>query len=338
MDLNKVVKNICREIGVEICGITNYESVDKTRLDWLETRKTLGYDTEFEEDDLKRRLDKNAVLENANSIIVIGLPYNTGEYDLDIYPRGKLSRSSYGEDYHIVVKERLEKLKDELLKFVEFDYKIYADTGPLIDRELAYQAGLGYYGKNCSIINEEYGSFIFIGYMLTNLNIREDEQVDNQCGSCTLCLEACPTKALYEPYRVNAKKCVSYLTQSKEIDENLIEKIGSRVYGCDTCQDICPKNRYAKKSKEKSFIPVKTRGYIDIVEFLKFSNKEFKEKYGSMAGSWRGKNTLKRNCIIVLENLKDDKFLDLIDKETKNESDLISKRAKKAIEKIEGEI
>ena len=199
-------------------------------------------------------------------------------------------------------------------KEVDFSHKYYIDTGPLIDRELAKRTGIGYYGKNSSIINDKYGSFIFIGYILTDLDIDiSNEEIPNKCGDCNLCIKACPTGALEGDYKFNPKKCISYLTQTKEkIPYELRSKMGDKIYGCDTCQLACPKNKNIIIPNHEEFIPKITKGYMDIEEIFNISNKEFKKKYGNMSGAWRGKNILKRNGIIVLGNTKDRKNLKLL--------------------------
>ena len=239
-------------------------------------------------------------------------------------------------DYHTVLKDRMIRLIKELEKAMDFKYMYFVDTGPLIDREIARRCGLGYYGKNCSIINDEYGSFIFLGYILTNLEVEEySSPVEEKCGDCDLCLRACPTKALESPYRVNPKRCLSYLTQTKDlIPHELREKMGTRIYGCDTCQMVCPKNKGVEKSNHSEFIPEITKGYMNIEELLTISNKEFKKKYGTMAGSWRGKNVLKRNGIIALGNMKNKESLILLKPLLKDQNPMIRDYTEWAINKI----
>lgn len=273
---------------------------------------------------------------NTKSIIVIGQSYNyPSNKTVRFKYRGYLSKSSRGLDYHIVLKEKMENLVKEILKFKSFSYKIYVDTGPLIDRELAEAAGIGYFGKNCSIINDKYGSFIAIGYILTDLEMTSDETINDDCGSCDLCIRACPTGALSGDYKVNPKKCISYLTQTKEdIEEKLRRKMGVKIFGCDTCQLVCPKNKGILYSKEEKFHPGVDGGHIDLLEFLKLTNRDFKDKYGKIAGSWRGRNILKRNVIIALANIGNKEVLDYLYKESKSESKMISYYARWAIGEI----
>lgn len=280
---------------------------------------------------------------NCKSIIVIGLSYNINyeqtkrtACDPTIGgPDVRLSKSTWGIDYHVVLKERIELLIQEIKKITDFEYKYFVDTGPLIDRELAKKAGVGYFGKNCSIINDEYGSFIFLGYILTNLELDPSQEIEERCGECDYCLKACPTGALEDPYRLNPKKCISYLTQTKDnIPIPLRAKMGMTVYGCDTCQLVCPKNKGIKIPNHKEFIPEITRGYINIEELLNISNREFKKKYGHMAGSWRGKTILKRNAIIALGNMKKEENINLLIPQLRDPNSMIREYAEWAIVNI----
>lgn len=338
-DIREYILDKAKELGIDIIGFTDCSPLVDIQDYLLEKKKENKY-TEFEEKDLAKRIDPRLTLESCRSIIVLGISYN-----VDYKPRegvrlkGNLSRSSWGIDYHRILKNKTEALIEEIEKEVDFQYRYFVDTGPLVDRELAKKAGIGYYGKNCSIINTEYGSFIFIAYILTDLDIENrTEYIEQECGDCTLCIRACPTNALEEPYRLNPKRCVSYLTQTKDIiSEELRHKMGARIYGCDTCQMVCPKNKGIKRSTHKDFIPLQTKGVVDIEELFHMSNREFKEKYGHMAGSWRGKNTLKRNAIIALGNIKDKESLYLLEEELKRGNESLKEYILWAIDKIKGD-
>ena len=306
MDLKRYIINKSKELNIDMIGFTDCEPLSNIE-DYLIERVKENKQTEFEEKDIKKRINPKLTFPDCKTIIVIGLSYNnTFNKRVDYRLKGALSKSSWGLDYHKVLKKRMEKLIEEIKKFSEFNYKCFVDTGPLIDRELAKKSGIGYYGKNSSIINDEYGSFIFIGYILTDLDIETSPiLLEEKCGDCNICIKSCPTGALEGPYRFNPKKCISYLTQTKEkIPYELRNKMGFKIYGCDTCQLVCPKNKDIKKPNHEEFLHKDTKGYMDIEELLSISNKQFKEKYGSMSGSWRGKNVLKRNGIIALGNMK----------------------------------
>ncbi len=304
LELKEYIKEKSKELGIDICKFTDGQPLEKAR-DYLSYRFENNRTTEFEEKNIEKRINPKMCLPSCKSIIVLGLSYNVdykGEVDFPL--KGRLSMSSWGIDYHRVLKEKIENLINKIKEVRDFDYKYFVDTGPLVERDLAYKAGVGYYGKNCSIINDDFGSFIFLGHILTDLELEVDQAVENKCGDCKLCLEACPTGSLEQAGRLNPKKCISYLTQTKDqIPPDLAKKMGIKIYGCDTCQLVCPKNIGVKKSKEEKFIPYETKGYLNLEELMIISNREFKNKYGSMAGAWRGKNVLKRNAKIILENI-----------------------------------
>lgn len=314
MNLKEYIKVKSKELNIDIVGFTDCEPLFDLK-EYLLTRQKEDRETEFEEKDIEKRIDPKITLAECKTIIVIGLSYSNDISKKNTKKiKGKLSKSSWGLDYHVVLKKKMENLIKEIERVEEFQYKSFVDTGPLIDRELAKKANVGYYGKNCSIINDRYGSFIFIGYILTDLDIEKNSILaEDKCVDCDLCLRACPTGALEYPYNINPKKCISYLTQTKKrIPYELRRKMGNNIYGCDICQNVCPKNKDVRKGKHEEFIPKDGEKDIDIEEILFISNKEFKEKYGSMSGSWRGKNILRRNGIIALGNTKDKKNLPIL--------------------------
>ncbi len=342
MDIKKHIINISRELEIDIIGFTYTEPYEELR-NFLESRKKKRYDTEFEEKNIDLRIDPFNILHDSRSIIVIGMSYNT-ENSKKIREDdriGILSKSSWGVDYHKVLREKLEELVKEIKKVCDFKYRIIVDTGSLVDREVAKRANIGWYGRNNSIINDIFGSFIFIGYIITDLEIEADmsERVEEKCMNCRTCIDSCPTSAIEEGYIINARKCVSYLTQTKErIPYELRDKMGTKVYGCDTCQLVCPYNKKAVKVNSRLFIPKVTNGYISLYELFNISNKEFKKKYGHMAGSWRGKNILKRNCIIALGNIKDKESINILKESLNNSSTMIREYSAWSLLKIDKEL
>ncbi|MTI47000.1 tRNA epoxyqueuosine(34) reductase QueG [Sporosalibacterium faouarense] len=341
MDLKEDILHRAKKIGIDIIGFSNCEAFDGLR-DKLLLRRRNKKDTEFEENDIELRTKPKRLMSKCKSIIAIGISYNVDVKDnitSDVLlksHKGNLSRSSWGIDYHIILKNKLEELAKEIKKVVNFNYKVFVDTGPLVDREIAKRSGIGWYGKNNSIINDKYGSFIFIGYMLTDIDLEPDRPIDNKCGFCTNCIDACPTGAIEGNNIVNARRCISYLTQTKEkIPYELREKMGTKIYGCDTCQLVCPINKKTVLGENESFYPKITNGKIELRELFNMSNREFKKKYGHMAGSWRGKNILKRNCIIAMGNIKDKENLDFIIKGLEDQSSIIREYSAWALLKID---
>ncbi|MBZ2174206.1 tRNA epoxyqueuosine(34) reductase QueG [Schnuerera sp. xch1] len=336
MDIKQYIIDKSKELNIDLIGFTDCEPLYDVK-DYLINRKKENRQTEFEEKDIEKRINPKLTLPQCKAIISIGLSYNNNfNKRVDYRLAGILSRSSWGIDYHIVLKNRMKNLIEEIKKVTDFNYKYFVDTGPLVDREIAKKSGIGYYGKNCSIINDKYGSFIFLGYILTDLDINDySSLVENKCGNCNICIKSCPTGALEDPYKVNPKKCISYLTQTKEIiPSELRDKMGYKVYGCDTCQLVCPKNKDTSKISHEEFLPQNTKGYMNIEELLSISNRQFKEKYGLMAGSWRGKNILKRNGIVTLGNMKDKNNLKILKPLLKDSSPMIREYVAWAIKKI----
>lgn len=259
----------------------------------------------FEEQNIEKRINPKITMPNAKSIIVIAESYNKRfEFNKDNKLRGNLSLSAIGLDYHIIVKQKLEKIADFIKAelYYTFEYMSFVDAGPLVDREVAKRAGIGWQGKNCSIITPEFGSWIFIGYMLTNLNLEADTPINLNCENCDICIKSCPTKALKDNYNFCAKNCISFLTQTKEeIEITLKSKMGIQLYGCDICQKVCPYNKNVPFKETIYDIEI---AKPELEKIINMSNKEFKAAFGKTAIFWRGKKVIRRNAYIALDNLK----------------------------------
>lgn len=311
-----------------------------------------GYLFAFNNEDIEQKCNPFITMKDCKTIIVLGLPYFTEllekkkESSSDTPFRGRLARSAWGEDYHRVFHRKMERLGASLKKkHPNIVYQAYVDTGPLVDRYLAAKANLGFYGYNNLFYHPEYGSYVFYGYMLINLEVEDleesdDDQVDNKtpdfCKDCNLCMKICPGEAIEKPYRVNALRCISGILQKKGImDDEDKARIGNRIYGCDECQKVCPYNKEAELSSETAFIPTNPPGYPDLIELLGLSNKQFKEVYGNNASAWRGARVLKRNALIVLGNLEDPKAIPYILPFLKDSREDLKDAAQWAVKKLE---
>ena len=323
---------ISEEIGLDIIEVTDSKPLIEYK-DYLRKRIENNENVEFEESDINKRINPKLSFESVKSIIVVAISYNT------VYTRklenknklyGKLSTISFGVDYHKVLSDKMEILANRLKEIdSNFEYRRVVDTGPLLEKAIAKKAGIGWQGKNTLIINNKYGSKISIGYLLTNIEFEMFEEnkkiLDyNDCGDCKICISACPTKALNGDYTMNSKKCISYLTQTKNtIPYDLRDKMGIQVYGCDICQSVCPHNIGVYLTKFECFLPKKTFGLVDIEELFLMNNSEFKKKYGDMTGSWRGKNILLRNSAIALANIRNERAYKLLIKNINNSSEMV---------------
>jgi epoxyqueuosine reductase len=213
------------------------------------------------------------------------------------------------------------------------------DTGELVDRAVAQRAGIGWSGKNCSIITPEFGSYVYLGEMITNLPFESDEPMEDRCGSCNKCVEVCPTGALIQGGQLDAQKCIAFLTQTKGfLAEPYREKLGNRLYGCDTCQTVCPENKGKDFHFHEEMEPDPEVAKPLLRPLLFIRNREFKEKFGPVSGSWRGKKPIQRNAIIGLAHYKDETAIgDLIKVMTTDPRPVIRGTAAWALGKIGGE-
>lgn len=320
--MKQEITEIAGSMGIEIIGFTSildYSYLAHT----LHDRADNSHDCEFEEKNISKRLDVRNVFPVCKSIIAIGVPYAEGYKKPAVSDKGLLSVVSFGEDYHEKLSILLKKLAAEIMKYKEFKYEICVDTSPLIDREICKNAGIGSYGKNTLLINEKYGSFINLGYMLTDLEIEceNNTQNINICGDCCICIKGCPNNAILNNGGINARRCVSYLTQTKGyIPTEYRKNMRNQIYGCDVCQLVCPKNRINSEKQPKTDY---SSLIIDLEELMRMSNKEFALKYGKLSGSWRGKNVWKRNALIAVGNLGLTHMFDMVKNELSNPSEMI---------------
>ena len=311
---DKIIE-ISKELNIDLIGFTSVDVFSEVK-HAIEIRKGEGDISPFFSLDIEKNTNPLQVWDEAQSIISIGISY---KYDLPIGANksncGKISRVAWGRDYHIVLMDKMDSLIKAVQKYYPLlEYKAFTDTGFLLDRAIAERSGLGFYGKNGFIIHPLYGSYIFLGHILINHNIKEKEQsISSRCGLCRRCIKCCPTGALGEGQVFHSKKCISYLTQKKEFLTRIERKsIGNHLYGCDVCQEVCPINKEALPSNEKQFYPDSYYVRPSLKEIIEMDNRTFKNVFGSTSAGWRGKKNLQRNAIIVAGNIKGVENLQLL--------------------------
>jgi len=298
------------EIGIDELRVTTADPflMLKKR---LEAQQEKGFASGFEEPDLDKRTNPKLLVEDAVSIIAVAVAYPSR---LSGAPRGQkgdrrgiFCRSSWGLDYHQALRARLEKLEAFILAHhPAAKTRSMVDTGELVDRAVAERAGIGFSGKNCSIISVEHGSYLYLGELITDIYLPPDEPVEELCGTCNACIDACPTDALVEPGVIDAKRCISFITQTKTlIPEEFRYALGNRLYGCDTCQQVCPFNRKKNAMQHAELRPDPEQVKPRLIPLLSLSNREFKEQYGSLSGAWRGKKPIQRNAICALVHYRE---------------------------------
>ena len=295
MSKNKTeqIRDFAKSIGINHLGVCD-AGYDKALYNILKNRRDSELECEFTNDDLLLRSSPDLVLKNAKSVIVCLFPY----YKKD-FSKGNISRYATLFDYHKVIIPKLNNIADFINKNIEESENLcFCDTGTSVDRYLAYKAGLGYFGKNNCLINDELGSYFFIGYVITTCEFEANTPIKKSCINCNRCIEACPGKALKDNFLFNPQNCVSYITQLKKItiSQETILKEQSSVYGCDVCQEVCPHNSTLKDTCMPEFLADKiiNLNYDDLIEM---SNNKFRKQYSNFAFSWRGKDVILKNFV-----------------------------------------
>lgn len=303
------VKRMAREAGFDLCGIAPAEAFPELKYfdEWL----AAGYAGEMRylSRSADRRADVRNVVPAARSVVALGAVYNTDRpysTEADDPDAALISRYAWGEDYHDVLGRRADALLAHMREACDepFEARWYVDTGPVQERVYAQYAGLGWIGKNTCLIHPEQGSWIFLAEVITSLALEPDAPQLDQCGSCTLCLEACPTDALREPWVLDATRCLSYLTIELRgaIPESWRRDLGTHVYGCDICQDVCPYNHPAPHSSDSAWQPAAALDRPTLVDLWRRSDADTRTLLGRSALSRARLTGFRRNVAVALGN------------------------------------
>lgn len=258
--------------------------------------------------DIEKRINPREIFPAARSVVVVALNYYTPHQHEQNPTTGKVSRYAWGDDYHDVV---MEKLRTLLAWIKEQDPqaegKVCVDIQPVMDKAWAVRAGLGWLGKHSNVITPEYGSWVFIGELLLNLELDYDvERVEDHCGTCTLCIDACPTDAITEPYVVDSNKCISYATielRTPELPSQIEQNLSGWVYGCDICQDVCPWNRFEEVTNEPRFEPREGNVNADLRDIVQLSHEAYVKRFRGSAMKRAKLSGLQRNARALISNL-----------------------------------
>ena len=310
MDIESFIKQKGLEIGFDHVSIAEAKSYKEHEAlqGWL--NQGFHASMHYMERSADKRQDPKKVMPEAESVIVCALNYNT-DYPYSTECRdstkGWIARYAWGEDYHEVIGEMLLRLQEASSQKVPgSNCKSYIDTGPTMDRVFAKHSGVGWVGKNSCMIHPKLGSWIFLGTLLTNLKLKSDSLVNDHCGKCMACIDACPTQAITEPHVIDARRCISYLTieHRGEIEPELTEKMGNHILGCDICQDVCPWNRKAPKTNNHAFQPRGGFFNPDLEHFEIVVQNEYPQKFKHSPLKRAKKDGLLRNIFIAKNNQK----------------------------------
>jgi epoxyqueuosine reductase len=326
-DLAAEVKAEARAAGFDLCGIASsapFAQEGRALGDWV--ANNYHGEMEYMARNAPRSPDPGAVVPDAKALVVVGLyygeavpghseaaPHGDGpvrgdpEHYAPSRPRGRISRYAWGDDYHDVMEPGLRRLAAFLLDRGARVARYYVDTGPVIDRAAARRAGIGWFGKNTMIITRSgYGSWVFLGEILTDLPLAVDLPARGDCGQCRICLDACPTGAIIAPYTVDARRCISYLTIEHRgpIPREIRPQIGDHIFGCDICQTVCPHNAKTAAQTHPEFAP-RAGARPELIPLLNIGEDEFRRRFRKSPVRRTKRRGLRRNVAVALGNLRD---------------------------------
>jgi epoxyqueuosine reductase len=307
-ELSRLMRERAIHEGFDKVAIVHAKVLDSERVNlkrWL----AMGYqgNMSWMDRDPELRTDPARLFPAARSVVVVAKNYYTSANHSDDPTTGKVSRYAWGDDYHELVGDKLRSLLAWIKSEVPgAEGKACVDIQPIMDKAWAVRAGIGWLGKHTNVITPEYGSWIFIGELLLNLELKSvDEPMEDHCGSCTLCIDACPTQAITEPYVVDSNKCISYATielRESEMPSEVGDKLNGWLYGCDICQDVCPWNRFAQETTEECFEPRAGKVNQNLSEVLELTPETYAERFRHSAMKRAKLSGLQRNARTLLQH------------------------------------
>ena len=336
-ELTRRIKKRAHLLGFDSVGIAPASANPGDYLQFWLAQQYHG-EMAYLERNSEKRMDSTKVLDGVRSIVSLSLNYfHPHELPYQQPQLGVISRYASGDDYHDVLQERLSRLLDYIVQLVpEVEAKVYVDTGPVMDKHWAVRSGIGWLGKHTNVLSQGSGSWFFLGEILLNLELEYDAPGEDCCGSCTLCIEACPTHAIVEPYVLDGRRCISYLTieLSEDIPEEFRGPMSNLIFGCDICQDVCPWNGEVPQSTVQEFEPRECNQVPDLRELARLSPEDFRKQYrGSpiKRSKWRG---FIRNVAVAMGNSGDPEMVPDLEYLLDSEDSMIRRHALWALKKI----
>ncbi len=301
-----------REMGFDAVGFTAPQLSSRVKEDFTAfIKQGLHGDMVWMAEKAAQRRDPASLLNGAKTVIVLGINYGATKPLLDDplsglhnRDRGNLSVYARGSDYHHVVKKRLKAFASWLCDTHSCDARVYVDTAPVLEKSLAARTGVGWQGKHTNLVSRDYGSWLFLGEVLTTLDLPSDVPEDDHCGSCRDCLDICPTEAFSAPYRIDAKRCISYLTIEHKgpISREFRTALSNRIFGCDDCLAVCPWNKYARESHETALLPRPELTAPRLAALAALNDAAFRDMFAGTAVKRLGHTRFIRNVLIALGN------------------------------------
>ena len=341
--LEEAIRSESRRLGFSACGFTRADAADKAGLElktWLEAgyQGTMGW----MEERAHHRVSPLALWPEAKSAIALGMSYAPGSNPLELsaHPElGRISVYAQGGDYHKTVKKALKALARFIVHKAPSELKVFVDTAPVMEKPLAQAAGIGWQGKHTNLVSREHGSWLFLGVILTSLDLAPDLPASNgqHCGSCTRCLTACPTDAFVECGRIDARRCISYLTIEHDgsIPEEFRSAMGNRIYGCDDCLAVCPWNRFADAAAaNRAFLPRAELAAPRLADLLALDDTSFREMFAGSPIKRIGVKRMIRNCLIAAGNSRETALIPAIERHLGDPDPVIAEAAEWALRRL----
>jgi epoxyqueuosine reductase len=341
--LEEAIRAEAERLGFAACGFARADAVDSAGLDikrwiqaghhgamgWMETR-------------VDHRVSPLALWPEAKSAIALGMSYAPASDPLALgaHPElGRISVYAQGGDYHKTVKKALKALARFIVDQAPSELKVFVDTAPVMEKPLAQAAGIGWQGKHTNLVSREHGSWLFLGVILTSLGLEPDAPADHgqHCGSCTRCLDACPTRAFIGPHRIDARRCISYLTIEHDgpIPAELRSAMGNRIYGCDDCLAVCPWNRFAEAAAaNRAFLPRAELAAPRLADLLALDDAAFREMFAGSAIKRIGVKRMIRNCLIAAGNSGDPSLRPAIERHVDDPDSVVAEAARWALAQL----
>ena len=346
-DLRPLVNRLAHEVGFDLVAVTDADGFDadrETAMRRIDDGLMDGLPW-FTKARVARGTSPDELLPGARSIISLGLNYYPGPPDTASESSGLVARYAQARDYHRVMKRRMRRLVIALSEHPalqqadeELTARWYVDDGPMLDRAAAARAGLGWFGKNGNILNPTYGSWLLLGQIVTNLPLKPDAPLAKTCGQCTRCIPACPTDAIVAPYVVDNRRCISYLTieHRGSIPRELRPAMGTWVFGCDICQEVCPVNRKAKATSDPNF-GRRDLTTLDLIELLDMDETQFRQRFAGTPMMRAKRVGMQRNACVALGNLGDATAEPVLARALASEFPLVRQHAAWALGRIGGD-
>jgi epoxyqueuosine reductase len=343
--LEEAIKAEAGRLGFAACGFARADAADDAGLNlerWLAAgyQGTMGWMDER----AHHRVSPLALWPEAKSAIALGMSYapRTNPLALAAHPEiGRVSAYAQGGDYHKTVKKALKALARFIVAAAPSELKVFVDTAPVMEKPLAQAAGIGWQGKHTNLVSREHGSWLFLGVILTSLELTPDQPGDDgrHCGSCTRCLDACPTKAFIGPHRIDARRCISYLTIEHQgpIPHELRHGMGNRIYGCDDCLAVCPWNRFADAAAtNRAFLPRAELAAPNLADLLALDDAGFRALFAGSPIKRIGRARMIRNCLVAAGNSGDSALADSVRPHLADPDAVIAEAARWALDQLGG--